>query len=107
MRDIASTTASGPLKLRKAIEHSVIRIRAMIANAVANRKKTEESIYRQAELLRADILHAPKHVFGDHTECSKFCGDLCKGSKPGEENLMPELQKTGLYNKISRSISNK
>ncbi|KAK4882372.1 hypothetical protein RN001_005691 [Aquatica leii] len=45
---------------------------------------------------RKDIINGPKY-FGDHTDCEKY---YCRGSKQGEENLIPILMTSHLFTSI-------
>lgn len=47
--------------------------------------------------LRKDIGNSVSHVFGEHSQCDKY---FCKGKKPNELNLIPNMKECRLYNDI-------
>lgn len=52
---------------------------------------TDEKI----KLLNTDIINGPYHVFGYHVNCAPY---FCKGSKDEEIKIVPEMEKSGLWN---------
>lgn len=62
-------------------------------DAACKSRAAEED--QNASLLRADILNAPHHVFGDHEECAEY---YCKKPRPANEiNYIPELKEADAY----------
>lgn len=61
-----------------------------------------EPLHEQIIHLRQDIYNAPYHVFGSHDECAKY---FCKGQKEKETNLIPEMEKNDLLQKIMDALA--
>ncbi|KAK4887261.1 hypothetical protein RN001_003532 [Aquatica leii] len=77
------------------------RLRYAVTKAVEYRMHHEtqdtQPLHVKCELLKKDIINGPKHVFGDHAGCDKY---YCKGLKEEEENLIPQLISSCLFNAI-------
>ncbi|KAJ8893616.1 hypothetical protein PR048_006216 [Dryococelus australis] len=104
IRGIAQNTKNegGPVSpvLRKAVSDKQLNLRAAVTGAVHHRHPQKDlSIHIKIEELKLDIYNGPFHVFGDHTGCASR-GYFCSGSKENEENLVPSLQRSGMWQEI-------
>lgn len=103
LREIATTSDGGryPPYLRKIIGDKILKLRAGVTKAIEYRKAQKNSVVLNAEELRKDILNGLHHTFGDHSCCQER-GYFCSGqNKVNEINMVPELLKTGLFQKIT------
>ncbi|KAJ8887073.1 hypothetical protein PR048_013288 [Dryococelus australis] len=95
--EIVDNTKLGSYELRSALKDRIMRLRTAGISAVQYRKKQSEDKYHLLiEELRNDILTSSFHIRGDHSKCSErqyFCDGL---PKPGEVNLVNEMEKAGL-----------
>uniref|UniRef100_A0A2S2PQZ9 Uncharacterized protein n=1 Tax=Schizaphis graminum TaxID=13262 RepID=A0A2S2PQZ9_SCHGA len=82
---------------RTFLKNNLLRLRYAVTEAIKFRSKTKTNITEKVKLLKSDILNGPYHVFGHHTHCAQY---FCMGPKDGENNLVPDLEKSGLWNDI-------
>ncbi|KAL5238891.1 hypothetical protein ACI65C_006301 [Semiaphis heraclei] len=68
-----------------------------ITEAIKYRKNMTVHHDEKVELLKHDKLNSPYHVFGEHVNCAKY---FCTGPKEGETNLVPRMDKCGLFKDI-------
>ncbi|KAK3920263.1 hypothetical protein KUF71_009550 [Frankliniella fusca] len=98
--------------LRKYLRENVLRLSTGVSKASEYRGKTEEVSrhFVRVEKLRNDILNAPCHTFGDHSNCAEyFCSTkqaLAAGdAAPVEVNYKERLMKAGLWSEIMREVN--
>ncbi|KAG8238251.1 hypothetical protein J437_LFUL017815 [Ladona fulva] len=89
-----------PILLRKKVGDNLQRLRVAVSVAVAYRRATTNS--DKIKLLEEDIRKGTNHVFGDHEGCAEY---FCKGTKEGEENLVPQMTSCGLWEDITYANS--
>ncbi|KAK4882555.1 hypothetical protein RN001_005874 [Aquatica leii] len=91
--------SSFPPALRKKVTNTDVlgRFRNSVTKAIEYRKQTSDSFFEKANRLKHDILNGPKHILGDHDACENY---FCK-KKSLEENLVPDLQTSGLYDVVA------
>ncbi|KAJ8882123.1 hypothetical protein PR048_018611 [Dryococelus australis] len=104
IRGIAQKTKNegGPVSplLRKAMSDKQLHLRAAVTGVVHHSHAQKDlSIHKKIEELKLDIYNDPFHVFGDHTGCESW-GYFCSGSKENEENVVPSLQRSGIWQGI-------
>ena len=67
------------------------------------RRATKENLSTKKTELRKDIINIPCHVFGDHSGCggrAYTCNEKDKPINEREQNNVPQMKKTGMYQKI-------
>ncbi|XP_076655252.1 uncharacterized protein LOC143360365 [Halictus rubicundus] len=102
MRDVVKKTPPG--RYRKTVEGSIRLLRVGIQSAARFRANENLQESQQIENLRADIINVPSHVFGEHKECQKL-GYFCNSPvKEDEENIVPELMRVGVYQRIQEIL---
>ncbi|XP_070515096.1 uncharacterized protein [Cardiocondyla obscurior] len=100
IREAGSTGGRNISKLKKVVTNSVMKIRNAIVKAVTFRRNSKGSREHKLSGLIKDLQNIPSHVFGEHKDCPSL-KYFCTGErKEGEENLVPQLHKAGLYLKI-------
>lgn len=90
-------------KLKNAISQNILRFRTAVTKAIEFRKSQNTSTAEKIKELQLDILNGPKHIFGDHTGCveRKY---FCPGPKNNEDNIVPDLIKSGLFEDIMVAV---
>lgn len=82
---------------RTFLKNNLLRLRYAVTEAIKFRSKMKTNTTEKLKLLKSDILNGPYHVFGYHTHCAQY---FCMGPKDNENNLVPDLEKSGLWNDI-------
>ncbi|XP_060858281.1 uncharacterized protein LOC132935681 [Metopolophium dirhodum] len=82
---------------RTFLKNNVLRLRYAVTEAIKFRSNMKINATEKVKLLKSDILNGPYHVFGYHTHCDQY---FCDSLKDGENNLVPDLEKSGLWNDI-------
>ncbi|KAJ8890968.1 hypothetical protein PR048_010477 [Dryococelus australis] len=89
-----------PMVLRKALSERLQQLRCAITGAIKYRESqigiNEEQRIRE---LCSDIHNGPLYVFGDHSKCPAR-GYLCKGSRSGDECIVPNMKSVGMWYEI-------
>lgn len=97
LKDITTNSSLKHVTLRKALGANMMRMRTGVTGAVRHWKNMDISEFEKVTLLRKDLENVPRHVFGDHTRCSKY---FCPGFKDNEVNIVPLLEESGLMIRI-------
>ncbi|CAI6372099.1 unnamed protein product [Macrosiphum euphorbiae] len=74
-----------------------LKLRSGITYAIKYRSKLDDPLNYKITLLREDIKNRPYHVFGSHDKCANY---FCDGPKPGERNIISEMENCGLWQDI-------
>lgn len=105
IRDIVVHKNAGPINLRKIVGKNILRLRSAVTKAVQFRKREDiPSFSQKITSLQKDMINSPSHIFGEHLRCKEL-KYFCQGPKEGEENLIPEMKKFGMYQQIMRHVS--
>jgi len=100
--------------------YSIFVARSAVTNAIKHRMEIDCPINYKVALLKEDIDNGPYHVFGCHDKCARLLkvkfkliyklkiinkiflmfSYFCSGVKPGEINLIPEMEQCGLWQDI-------
>ncbi|KAL4083865.1 hypothetical protein QTP88_029181 [Uroleucon formosanum] len=98
-------SASGlivPGFIRTKIKENLLRLRFAVTKAITFRKNMDLPQNEKVKLLKIDILNGPFHVFGFHDKCDSY---FCSKNKENEVNLVPELQKYGVWNDLIAAVN--
>lgn len=104
LKEIAQNSKLGNVSMRNAVRQRILRLRYAVTKAVdfrSSQKDLPETT--RTEELERDIINGPSHVFGEHKKC-KERGYFCEGSKPEEENLVPDLTSAGIYQEVMSAV---
>ncbi|KAK4885602.1 hypothetical protein RN001_001873 [Aquatica leii] len=90
-----------PISQRKKITNinTLGRFRNAITKAIQYRKQETQPFASKASSLQNDIKNSPNHIFGDHSSCDSY---FCTKNTETEENLVPELKSSGLFDLIKK-----
>ncbi|CAL1672670.1 unnamed protein product [Lasius platythorax] len=81
-----------------------MKIRNAVVKAVTFRRNREVSWQTKISELIKDLNNIPSHVFGEHKDCASL-QYFCNGQqKEGEENLVLQLQRAGLLQKVENAM---
>ena len=81
-----------------------MKIRNAVVKAVTFRRNREVSWQTKISELIKDLNNIPSHVFGEHKDCASL-RYFCNGQqKEGEENLVLQLQRAGLLQKVENAM---
>jgi hypothetical protein len=102
LRDLAQKRFSSKgnqidLILRHSLKTNIERLRISIDCAIKYRRNEDGDHQQKVDKLRKDVINSVRHVFGQHDLCEEY---FCKGPKPQEQNLIPLMEKCGLYNDV-------
>ncbi|XP_047023593.1 uncharacterized protein LOC124632693 isoform X2 [Helicoverpa zea] len=89
-----------PVPLRKALLSRIRRLHNAVTGAVAHAQELEATTADKLRVLVEDLRNGPCHVFGFHDSCKPY---YCK-RLVGEENLVPQLKSSGLWNDIFENL---
>ena len=104
IREASSTGSRSNSKLKKVVEHSVMKIRNAVVKAVEFRRNRKVSWQKKVSELIKDLKNVLSHVFGEHKDCSSL-QYFCNGQrKEGEENLVPQLSRASLLQKLENAM---
>lgn len=107
LKDISKTARSSsslkliPIKLRRKLEHSILKFRVAIKKAAEYRAKSDITYSEKLSCFRKDVQNSVDHIFGLHEKCDEY---FCTGVKAGEENLIPEITECGLKQDIMNCL---
>lgn len=83
---------------RNFLKNNLLRLRYAVTEAIKFRSKMKNiNTTEKIQLLKSNIMNGPYHVFGYHEHCAQY---FCIGLKDSENNLVPEMEKSGLWNDI-------
>jgi Mg2+ and Co2+ transporter CorA len=107
LRDLAQKRFSSKgnqidLILRHSLKTNIERLRISIDCAIKYRRNEDGDHQQKVDKLRKDVINSVRHVFGQHDLCEEY---FCKGPKPQEQNLIPLMEKCGLYNDVIASAN--
>ncbi|KAL4103755.1 hypothetical protein QTP88_019096 [Uroleucon formosanum] len=107
LRDLSTKrkSASGlivPGFIRTKIKENLLRLRFAVTKAITFRKNMDLPQNEKVKLLKIYILNGPFHVFGFHDKCDSY---FCSKNKENEVNLVPELQKYGVWNDLIAAVN--
>ncbi|KAJ8672399.1 hypothetical protein QAD02_003658 [Eretmocerus hayati] len=88
--------------IRKKIEETSKTFHDTITRCVENINQLQEDASSKCRRLRADLNELPLHVYGDHSQCAENNFNCDGQMRPGEQNLVPELQEKNLFIRIER-----
>lgn len=84
-----------PCELRKIIKERYLRLRIGVTKAISYWGEQDLTFEQKVSNLAKDIQNGPRHVFGDHSNCSPyFCTPETR--RPEATNLIPPLVTSGL-----------
>ncbi|CAG4936763.1 unnamed protein product [Parnassius apollo] len=89
-----------PVILRKALLDKIRRLNNAVTGAVAHAQQLELATADKIRILQEDLRNGPCHVFGCHDSCKQY---YCKGLVT-EENLVPQLKSSGIWNDIFENV---
>ncbi|KAL4112571.1 hypothetical protein QTP88_016326 [Uroleucon formosanum] len=107
LKDISTKRKSSsgtvvPGLIRTKLKENLPRLRYSVTKAIEFRKNMTTSNDAKAKCLKNDITNGPYHIFGFHDECDEY---FCKRKKESEFNLVPEMQKCGIWNDIMAAVN--
>ncbi|XP_063223707.1 uncharacterized protein LOC134531760 isoform X3 [Bacillus rossius redtenbacheri] len=102
LKDITTNSSLKNISLRKALGSNILRMRGAVKGAVRHWQNENVSEYEKIVGLRKDLKNGPKHVFGEHSECSEY---FCNGAKNNEINFVPLLEESGILHTIEDVVS--
>lgn len=103
IKDVVMNTKRGSPQLRSLVKSRLLRLRTAVVSATRYRKdEVGTSSPEKITQLQDDITNSVYHVFGQHNRCAAY---FCKGAKPDEVNLIPELEAAGLLVEIRAALS--